>query len=67
MGKTTDILLATVVIEMPASDDERAMIKNITINRKPINMERKNHGWDKISAIEVCTGLIRNPKTEATM
>jgi hypothetical protein len=42
IGKTTDILLATVVMDIPASFDERAIRKNITIKRKPISIDKGN-------------------------
>ena len=43
MGKITDILLATVVIEMPVLRDENAIRKNIIINSIPIMVLMGSH------------------------
>jgi hypothetical protein len=40
IGKTTDILLATVVMEIPAVCDDLAIRKNIIINMIPIISDR---------------------------
>ena len=66
MGKTTDILLATVVTEIPASAEDFATRKNIIIKRNPIRTEIGIQGLDRIE-FNPATGCARvNPSMVAT-
>ncbi len=65
MGNTTDILLATVVMDIPASLDERAITKKNTIKRTPMITEMGIHGASRIAASLIPSALIRKPKVLA--
>ena len=66
IGNTTDILLATVVTEIPASLDERATRKNITMKRKPINMDKGIQSAESSSPGSNFFAFNINPIMEAT-
>lgn len=65
IGNTTDILLATVVIEIPASLDDLAITKNITINKNPISTEIGIQGKFEIEEKLRLSAFTKNPIIEA--
>ncbi len=65
IGKMTDILLATVVTEIPAFLVENAIRKNMMINIIPIIMLMGSQSISLISLGLTIPGLIRNPKRVA--
>jgi len=66
IGNTTDILLATVVIEMPATFEDRAITKNSNIKITPINNDIGNQGKESMDLRETSFVLSINPNIVAT-
>jgi hypothetical protein len=65
MGNTTDILLATVVTEIPAFLEEKAIRKNIRMNIIPMMTLRLNQLASQMEFRETSSALIRNPRIVA--
>ena len=65
IGKMTDILLATVVTEMPAFLVENAIRKNMMINMIPITTLIGSQSISLISPGLARPGFIRNPRMVA--
>ena len=65
IGKTTDILLAMLVTEIPAAWDDLAMRKNIIINMMPIRIETGNQSNCRIDFGVNSIGFNRNPRMAA--
>ena len=66
IGNITDILLATVVIEMPATFEDRAMTKNNNIKSTPIKNEIGNQGNERMDLTETSFVFSINPNIVAT-
>jgi hypothetical protein len=65
IGNTTDILLATVVTEIPAFLEEKAIRKNMSMNMTPIRMLSGSHLVFMMESRETSLALIKKPRRVA--